>query len=200
MDVEHDLMEAYFESNGFLVRQAGKPDTFSSRKKQEALRTLAIFNPGVTENLPAVAFRLYTSDLIKIRAGLVSLIGWGNSDFTNGMLNNDSSLLKFFKNEAKGNRLKLSFNPSPELAESGMGSLLRLLVVPALPKNEAKVGEVFRIFKEIGVDGILTLRSMLENLLRQSEPTKIYNGKPFFQVLKLMKVYELAKEPQLEMF
>ena len=116
------------------------------------------------------------------------------------MLNNDTSLLKFFKKEVKGNRLESSFNPGPELAESGMGSFLRLLVVPALPRNEAKVAEVFRILKEAGVDGILTLRSMLENLLRHSEPTKIYTGKPFFQVLKLMKVYELAKEPQLEMF
>ena len=200
MDVEHDLMEAYFESNGFLVRQAGKPDAISVKKNQQVLMTLAIFNPSIPSNLPTAGFRLYTSDLVKIRAGLVSLIGWGNSDFTNGMLNNDSSLLKFFKKEAKGNRLEASFNPGPELAESGMGSFLRLLVVPALPRNEAKIGEVFGILKEAGVDGILTLRAMLENLLRQSEPTKIYTGKPFFQVLKLMKAYELAKEPQLEMF
>ena len=200
MDVEHDLMEAYFESNGFLVRQAGKPDAISVKKNQQVLMTLAIFNPSIPSNLPTAGFRFYTSDLVKIRAGLVSLIGWGNSDFTNGMLNNDSSLLKFFKKEAKGNRLEASFNPGPELAESGMGSFLRLLVVPALPRNEAKIGEVFGILKEAGVDGILTLRAMLENLLRQSEPTKIYTRKPFFQVLKLMKAYELAKEPQLEMF
>ncbi len=200
MDVEYDLMEAYFESNGFLVRQAGKPDAISVKKNQQVLMTLAIFNPSIPSNLPTAGFRFYTSDLVKIRAGLVSLIGWGNSDFTNGMLNNDSSLLKFFKKEAKGNRLEASFNPGPELAESGMGSFLRLLVVPALPRNEAKIGEVFGILKEAGVDGILTLRAMLENLLRQSEPTKIYTRKPFFQVLKLMKAYELAKEPQLEMF
>ena len=200
MDVEHDLMEAYFESNGFLVRQAEKPDAMPVKKNQQSLMTLAIFNPRISSNHASASFRLYTSDLNKIRAGLVSLIGWGNSDFTNGMLNNDSSLLKFFKKEVKGNRLESSFNPGPELAESGMGSFLRLLVVPALPRSEAKVGEVFGILKEAGVDGILTLRSMLENLLRQSEPTKIYAGKPFFQVLKLMKVYELAKEPQLEMF
>ena len=37
MDVEPDLMEAYFESNGFLVRQAGKPESQINRKKQEAL-------------------------------------------------------------------------------------------------------------------------------------------------------------------
>ena len=54
--------------------------------------------------------------------------------------------------------------------------------------------------KEIGVDGVLTLRSLLENLLKQTEPGNLYPGKPIFQILKLLKVYELAKEPQLEMF
>jgi hypothetical protein len=81
-----------------------------------------------------------------------------------------------------------------------MGSFLRLLIVPGLPRNETKVSEVFSMFQGLGVDGVLTLRSMLENLLRQSEPGKVYTGNPFFQVLKLVKAYELAKEPQLEMF
>ena len=200
MDVEPELMEAYFESNGFLVRQAGKPESQINRKKQEALTSLAIFNPRVAENSYGMGLRFYTSDLNKIRAGLVSLIGWGNSEFTNGMLNNDGLLLKFFKKVVKENRLQKSFNPSPELAESGMGAFLRLLVVPALPQSESKAGEVFKILQEAGVDGVLTLRSMLENLLRQSEPANIYTGKPFFQVLRMLKAYDLAKDPQLEMF
>ena len=200
MDVEPDLMEAYFESNGFLVRQAGKPELLSNTKKHETPRTLAIFNPRVIENNSSMGFRLYTSDLIKIRAGLVSLIGWRNFGFTNGMLNNDTLLFKFFKKLVKENRFESSFNPGAELAESSMGSFLRLLVVPTLPRSENKAGEVFKILQESGVDGILTLRSMLENLLRNAETGKFYSGKPFFQVLMLLKAYDLVKDPQLEMF
>jgi hypothetical protein len=200
MDIEHDLMEAYFESNGFLIRQAGRAESVASRKKQESLLTLAIFNPAVLQNSTSLGLRLYTGDLSKIRAALVSLIGWGNSDFSNGMLNNDGLLVKFLKKEVRDNRVESGFSPGPELAESGMGSFLRLLIVPALPRNETKASEVFTMLQDIGVDGVLTLRSMIENLLRQSEPSKVYTGKPFFQVLKLLKAYELAKEPQLEMF
>lgn len=199
MDVERELVETYFESNGFLVRQTGNMEVASGRKKHENLDTLAIFNPAVSQNA-SMSFRLYTSDLSKIRSGLVTLLGWGNSDFANGMLNNDSSLVKFFKKEVKESRLNAGFNSSPELAQSGMGSLKRLLIVPALPRNETKAGDVFSMLKEIGVDGVLTLRSLLENLLKQTEPGKLYHGKPIFQILKLLKVYELAKEPQLEMF
>lgn len=200
MDIEHDLMEAYFESNGFLVRRAGRVESVVSRKKQDSLLTLAIFNPAVLQNSSSLSHRLYTGDLIQIRAALVSLIGWGNTDFTIGMLNNDGLLVKFFKKEVRDDRIQSGFAPGPELAESGMGSFLRLLVVPALPRNETKAGEVFTILQDIGVDGVLTLRSMIENLLKQTEPSKVYTGKPFFQVLKLLKAYELAKEPQLEMF
>ena len=143
MEVEHDLVEAYFETNGFLVRQAGKPEPVTARKKSEPLLTLAIFNPAILQNGSNLGFRLYTSDLKKIRSGLVSLLGWGNSGFTNGMLNNDSMLIKYFKKELKDRRLELNFSPGPELAESGMGAFMRLLIVPALPRNEAKITEVF---------------------------------------------------------
>jgi len=199
MDVERELVETYFESNGFLVRQTGNLEVVSGRKKHEKLVTLGIFNPAVSHNA-SMSFRLYTGDLSKIRSGLVTLLGWGNSDFANGMLNNDSSLVKFFKKEVKDSRLNTGFNSSSELAQSGMGPLKRLLIVPALPRNETKAGDVFSMLKEIGVDGVLTLRSLLENLLKQTEPANLYPGKPFFQILKLLKVYELAKEPQLEMF
>ncbi|MDA8823127.1 hypothetical protein N9N41_01380 [Opitutales bacterium] len=200
MEVEHDLVEAYFESNGFLVRQAGRPESLSTRKKLESLLTLAIFNPAVGQNATDLGFRLYTSDLKKIRSGLVSLLGWGNSGFTNGMLNNDSLLIKYFKKELKDNRLDSNFSPGPELAESGMGSFMRLLIVPALPRNETKITEVFTILQKNKVDGVLTTRSILENLLRQSDPGHFNPGKPFSQILNLLKAYELAKEPQLEMF
>ena len=49
-------MEAYFESNGFLVRQAG--DSISSGgKKTFGLPTIAIFNPMTSANTNDLSFR-----------------------------------------------------------------------------------------------------------------------------------------------
>ncbi len=200
MDVEHDLVEAYFESNGFLVRQAGKLGAISNKKNQHSLRTIAVFNPTVLQNGLSLGFRLYTGDLLKIRFSLVSILSWQNTEFSNGMLSNDRLLLKYFKKEVKENRVEEGFNPSPDLPEYGAESFLRLLVVPSLPKSESKVSEVFTLLKSIRVDGVLTFRSILENLLRKSEPSKIYQAKPIFEILKYLKAYGLAKEPQLEMF
>lgn len=200
MDLEHDLVEAYFESNGFLVRQVVNTDSLSVRKRYVPLQTLEIFNPIVEKNANSLGFRLYTSDLRNIRSGIVSLLGWGNSEFANGMLNNDAMLVKYFKKELKDNRIESSFTGNLTNSQNGMESFLRLLIVPSLPRSESKISEVFSMLQKIQVDGVLTLRSILENLLKQSDSVNSKLGKPFFQLINLLKAYELAKEPQLEMF
>lgn len=200
MDIEREVIEAYFESNGFLVRQTVRVEDPVSKKKLGTLPTFAVFNPLVNENEQDLGFRLFTGDLSKIRSGLVALLGWGNTSFSNSLLTSDSRLLKHFKDETKDNRVAESFDGGPELIGSGFDNFLRLLVVPALPRSEGKLGETFTYLKGLGVDGVFTLRSLLENLLRQSFPSKSYLGKSIFQVLQLMKAYELIREPQLEMF
>ena len=200
MDVENDLVDAYFESNGFLVRQVVNTDSLSVRKRYVPLQTLEIFNPIVEKNANSLGFRLYTSDLRNIRSGIVSLLGWGNSEFANGMLNNDAMLVKYFKKELKDNRIESSFTGNLTNSQNGMESFLRLLIVPSLPRSESKISEVFSMLQKIQVDGVLTLRSILENLLKQSDSVNSKLGKPFFQLINLLKAYELAKEPQLEMF
>ncbi len=200
MEIEREVIEAYFETNGFMARQTACIEDSSSRKKLRNLPVLTVFNPLVHENDSALGFRLFTADLSKIRSGLVALLGWGNTAFSNSLLASDTRLLKHFKQETKDNRVAESFEVGPESMGSGFGPFLRLLVVPALPRSEGKLGETFSYFKGLGVDGVFTLRSLLENLLRQPLPSKSHNGKSIFQVLQLMKAYELIREPQLKMF
>lgn len=200
VDIEQEILEAYFESNGFLVRQAGKPNDSEIKKKSLPLPTIAVLNPAVQSSDPNLSFRLFTGDLKGVRSALVSRLGWENSSFSNSILNSDAKLMKFFKQEVTQERISLGYNPGPELPESWMGSYLCLLVVPSLPRNEVKLKDLFVLFREMGVGGVLSLSSMLENLLRQSMPTLKYSNNGVFQMLKLLKVYQLAREPQLDMF
>ena len=199
MDWEQNLINEYFENNGFFVRRAGKFRSNKRKKSGDELLATAILKPSLNENSSSLGFRLYTSDLNKIRFALVCTLSWENPEFSYGMLTNDALLMKFFKKQVKENLIEECFNPSAELPEYGIGSFLRLLIVPALPKDEKKMSEVFTLFNSINVEGILTFRSILENLLRSSDPS-IYSGKPILEIFKILKAYELAKDPQLEMF
>ena len=198
--MERELVESYFESNGFLVKETASSRDAVSSKKRKRLPTMAIFNPLTQVNDTNLSFRLFTSDLTNIRSALVGLLGWDNSSFSNSLLASDARIFKFFKEETKDERVAESLKPGPDLAGAGFGEFLRLLVVPALPRSEGKLSETMAFLKGLGVDGVLTIRSMLENLLRQSLPSKSYHGKSIFQILRLMKAYDLVKEPQLEMF
>ena len=51
-----------------------------------------------------------------------------------------------------------------------------------------------------GVDGLLTLRSLLENLLRQNLPAQGRGGRSILQLLRLLKSYGLSSDPQMEIF
>jgi len=200
MSIEIDLVEAYFESNGFLVRQAGESHLETGKKKVTPLPTLAVFNPKRSDNGQDLSFRMFTGDLVNIRSALVSLLGWSNSSFANDCMTSDARLAKFFKSEALPEKLKMGFKPSPLLSESGMGEFLCLLVVPHFPRNEQKAKLLTDHLKVAGVDGILTLRSIFENLLRQSSPAETFLNQEIFHILKLLKAYDLVKEPQLDMF
>ena len=200
MEMERELVESYFESNGFLVKGTESQQDSVSCKKQNLLPSMAVLNPLALENDSNLGFRLFTSDLTKIRSALVGLLGWDNTSFSNSHLASDARILKYFKQETKDERVPESLVMSPDLMGAGFGEFLRLLVVPALPRSEGKLKETFSFLKGLGLDGVLTMRSMLENLLRQSLPSKSYRGKSIFQILCLMKAYDLVKEPQLEMF
>lgn len=200
MSLECEIVEAYFESNGFLVRQTSRTKLTFSKKKHHPLPTIAVFNPTTEKNQESLGFRLYTGDLQGVRSSLVSLLGWENSSFTNAQLHSDSQVVKYFRSEAIADRLHAGFNPPPSLVESGMGKFLKLLVVPTLPKSENKLKQTFNLFQDLGVDGVLTLRSILENLLKQVMPSDSFLNNSVFQLLKLLKAYDMVREPQLDMF
>ncbi len=196
---EEEVTRAYFEANGFLVRSAGLPPE-AGKKRAGPLPTLAVFNPEASENAPEVGPRLYTSDIGRIRAALVSVLGWETGGFAANLIGSDAALLRFLKTEATDKRLAPGFTPATSLPEARMGDCLRLLVLPALPRAESKLKEALEVLCEAGVQGVYTLRSMLENLLRRAEPGRDYAALPAMQALRILKAYGLTTEPQLELF
>ena len=75
------------------------------------------------------------------------------------------------------------------------------LIVPALPKSEKKLKDLFELLRANGINGVLTMSSVLENLLRNVPERKPESrGNPTIHLLKLLKLYGLATEPQLDIF
>jgi len=84
-----------------------------------------------------------------------------------------------------------------------MGSgerLMRILVLPGIPTAEPHRSEVVKLLRERGVDGVISFRSMLGDIIQKVEVNRNYAKSDLLQVLRLLKAYDLVKEPQMELF
>lgn len=193
MNVEKDLVRAYFEANGFWVKCC--KGTLENSKKP-VLSLFEIFNSSNQENKQDISFRLFSGDLTRIRSAYVCLLGWEDSFFSNELLTSDAKLVKFLRKEVDPQRIELSRSQMPNPAKEK----LLILVVPALPKSESRSLEIYDSLRKSGVRGVLTLSSILENLLRKSPGNIDTNGSPVYHLLKILRAYGLATEPQLDIF
>ena len=201
--IEQDLVEAYFESNGFLVRKGSSSvigPKSGPKKRIETLPVITVMNPRVLQNDGPLNTRLFSADLQKIRSAQVATLGWSNSMFSVACLTNDVQMQKFFKSEIDANRVAECFSSNPEWQASDTSGAIKVMVVPALPQGVDRLQKVLSEFQNYGLDGVLTLGSILENLLRLSKPSLQYDGHEVLQTLRLVKAYGLSKDPQLEIF
>ena len=199
--IEQDLVEAYFECNGFLVRQApisSKP--LKNKKKLETLPVISVLNPRVPHNEKPLNHRLFSADIAKVHSARVATLGWWNSNFSPAYLTSEVQLVKFFKQELDENRIHACFTMDTPGEDSGISDSLKIIVVPALPKDTDRLKKVYQQLENSKIQGVLTMRSILENLLRQTQPLLNYEGHEVLQTLRLVKTYGLSKDPQLEIF
>ena len=64
--IEQELVEAYFESNGFLVRKGSSSvvaQKSGSKKRTEILHVITVMNPRVFQNDSSLNVRLFSADL-----------------------------------------------------------------------------------------------------------------------------------------
>jgi len=198
--VECDLVEAYFEINGFLARKNHKPGHKPNRKNIEPFPQFTVFNPKAQESQRELGFRLFSGDLMQVKSAQVIVLGWENTAFTNSLLNSDAKLLKFFKQEIDPERLGFHESSNNEDSLSADG-LMKVMVVPALPVGLDRMKLLEEHLRKLGLHGILTLKSIFENLFRQALPDKLQaGGGEILHLLQMIKSYHLFRDPQGDIF
>ncbi len=195
---DEQIVREYFEQHGFFVRQLRKYQVQSRRKVGEEEIDLLILNPAARpERRPG--FFLFANELRHVRRAVVVVKGWHTTQhFTPQMLRSSEEIFSFLeKNVIEGAE---TYFRQPEEETGGGSDLLKILVLPGLPVNEPQRSESMRLLQERGVDGIISFRSMLGDLLQQVETRHNYQKSDLLQVLRILKIYDLVKPPQMELF
>jgi hypothetical protein len=199
---DENIVREYFELNGFFVRQLRKYLVQSRKKRADEDIDLLVYNPSAPIDGVPAGFQLFSADMAKIRRAIVVVKAWHTSRFTPAMLKSSSRVFDFLKKEVLNKaETYFSFDESEVDTEVvGSGRFSKILVLPSLPTSDPQRSESIELLKERGVDGIITFSTILENLLRNVEVNHSYQKSDLLQLMRILKIYDMVKEPQMNLF
>jgi len=195
--VDENIVREYFEQNGFLVRQLRKYQVQSRKKTTDEEVDLLVFNPSFQSSSRDPDFMLFSSELKYIHKAVVVVKGWHTLRFTPAMLKSSPEIFRFLEKTVVKKVSDLFFE---EAGGSAEGELLKILVLPGLPTENPYREQSIELLKEKGVDGIISFRSMLLDILAKIEINRNYQKSEILQVLRILKNYDLLSKPQMELF
>lgn len=189
--IDETIVREFFEQHGFLVSQHRKYVVQAREKTPVEEIDLVAINPHAAPDAAPANFILASADLVQIPRAIVSVRGWHTEPFAPSVLTSAPDIFRFIEPQALQAAEKL-------LGKDGR--IFKLLVVPALPATKATRERSVEMLKSKGVNGVLSFRAILEDLIRDVETNRNYQKSDLLQILRLLKNYGLIKEPQLELF
>ncbi|PAZ05628.1 MAG: hypothetical protein CAK86_03520 [Opitutia bacterium AMD-G1] len=181
--------------NGFFVRQSRKYAVQSRRKRADEEGDLLVINPAPLRGADA-PFQLFSSDLPKIGAAVVAVKAWHTTKAITPTMIKKGDLLEFVREEA----VKAAKEAFADLTSPEDQPMAKILVLPGIPSTEPQRSESITLLRESGVDHVLTFRTILENLVQVVESNQSYAKSDTLQLLRLLRVYDMVKAAQLELF
>lgn len=186
--VSETIVREFFELHGFFVRQQKKYLSPSRREDDEA--DFLVMRPAGKTPASPLPFVLSSEDMGGIEKAIVSVKGWHTDIFYVGLMTRAADLFRFANNSAMQQATR-SF---------GEGPLLKILVIPGLPEAEELRNQSIRFMQEKGVDGVLSFRTLLQDLIAQTETNRNYQKSDLLQTIRILKLYDFFKDMQMELF
>ena len=188
--VSETIVREYFELHEFLVRQHRKYIS-QTRSSEDDDIDFFVLNPQPHERAGELPFVLGSADLRSLDKAIVVVKGWHTETFSPSRLANAPEIFRFVEPKV--------FQQAARVFGTN-GDPLKILVVPALPQQTPARDESIALLKSKGIDAVIPFYTMLADLIAAVEPNRNYQKSDLLQMLRILKNYQLVKEPQLELF
>src|SRR5437773_730402 len=136
-------------------------------------------------------FVLASPDLAFIERAVVVVKGWHTETFSSARLEHAPKIFRFVEPKV--------FQQAAR-AFGKEGTPLKILVVPALPRGAQAHDQSIALLRSKGIDAVIPFRTMLADLVSETEANRNYQKSDLLQIVRILKNYDLLKEPQLELF
>lgn len=196
--IDEGIVREYFEHNGFLVRQMRKYVVQSRKKSTEEEMDLLVLNPSYVKSDRKPEFFIFTSELPYVHRAMLVVKGWHTGKFNPATLRSSPEIFRFLEDSVKkeAKRLLSGYEEEPGIGDD----LLKIIVAPGLPTQEPYRSQSVEMLKEKGVDGIISFRTMLQELISRIEVNRNYRKSDTLQIIRILKNYDLIKDPQMDLF
>lgn len=196
---DENIVREYFELNGFFVRQLRKYQVQSRKKRIDEEIDMLIYNPKADEKIKPLGFQLFSNDIVHIHRAIVVVKAWHSSRFTPAILRSGTKVFDFLKKDVLS-----KVNDYFDFNEMDLGKndaiFKKILIIPSLPSGEPHRSESITLLKEQGIDGIISFATILEGLIKNIEINHSYQKSDLLQLIRILKIYDMIKEPQMTFF
>ena len=186
--VDEGIVREYFELNGFLVCQRRKYIVQARQKTGDEEVDLIVLNPAVPAGTAPAEFEITSKMLSHVSRAIVAVKGWHTEIFAPGVLAHQPKIFRFVEKRAVEEAQRLV----------GGEGLVKILVVPGLPRDTKTRQRSVELLRSKGVDGVISFRSILQELIASVATNRNYQKSDLLQTLRLLKNYGLLREPQME--
>ncbi len=190
------IAREYLELNGFSTLPLRKSRPQAKRSGLGEGLDLYIRNMKFVEGEREPDFLLFSSELRRLRSAVVCVHGWHGEKAALASMKSGADMLKYIE----GNVLKkldkwFEFEHWRELGETEFSK--RILVAPTFPTQEAYRARIVTALKERGVDGILSFRSMLLDIIDRVDTRHVYPKSELLQLVRTFKTSDLVEDSQM---
>jgi hypothetical protein len=187
--VSETIVREYFELHEFLVRQHRKYIAPTKRENDDI--DFFVLNPHPEKRDFPQPFVLASSDLRFVDRAIVVVKGWHTETFSSARLAGTPDIFRFVGT-------KVFQQAARVFGEQGDPS--KILVVPALPQDQEARDKSIATLRSKGVDAVIPFRTMLADLVAQTEINRNYQKSDLLQTIRILKNYDFFKDPQMDLF
>ena len=188
--VSETIVREYFELHEFVVRQHRKY-IGQTRAEEDDDIDFFVLNPNPKPRPAEFPFVLDAAALTFVERAIVVVKGWHSETFSSAVLEHSPEIFRFVEPKV--------FQQAAR-AFGKDGALLKILVVPALPQTARAREESIALLRTKGVDAVIPFRTMLTELINETEANRNYQKSDLLQIIRILKSYDLLKGQQLELF
>jgi hypothetical protein len=186
--VDENIVREYFELHGFLVCQRRKYIVQTRQTGADEEMDLIVLNPRVPPEAVPAEFEITSKTLSQVSRAIVAVKGWHTEVFAPGLLAHQPKIFRFVEKRVIEEAQRLV----------GSEGLVKILIVPGLPRDSKTRQRSIEVLRSKGVDGVISFRSILQELIASVATNRNYRKSDLLQILRLLKNYGLLKDPQME--